>query len=77
MVRSAYKAQPDKKKAAVRAAYRSEPDKKRAAARAAARAAYRTQPDKKGWQLEQPTLPNVLKGRPCLRHTTRLIAVPG
>ena len=61
-------------KAAVRATYRSEPDRKRAAVRAA----YIAQPNKKkGWLLEQPTLPNVPKGRPCLRHTTRLIAVPG
>ena len=32
---------------------------------------------KKGLQFEQPTLPNVPKGRPCLRHTTMLIAVLG
>ena len=67
------RAQPDKKKAAVRAAYRSEPDRKRAAVRAA----YIAQPNKKGRLLEQPTLPNVPKGRPCLRHTTRLTAVLG
>ena len=61
MARSAYKAQPDKKKAAVRALYRSEPDKKRAAARAAARATYIAQPIKKRLQSELLIEPNLIK----------------